>query len=240
LNVARLVLPAQTRQWLRRTYDAWRFDAAMRRFIDDPAAAIEPDSGLLAELIAAWGNTGWSAQDEYLRLCIEHALAARGPTLECGSGLSSLLLGVAASRRGHEHWALEHLPAWGDKVSRAAARHHIEGVRLCDAPLKSYAGFVWYDVSALALPPAFSMVVCDGPPADTPGGRYGLVPVMRDALQAGCVILLDDAEREHERTIARRWQGELGATHEVIGRHKPFIRMVIEPPDTMANWRKAG
>jgi hypothetical protein len=240
LNVAHLVLPAQTRQWLRRTYDAWRFDAAMRRFIADPEAAIEPDSGVLAELIAAWGNTGWSAQDEYLRQCITHALAASGPTLECGSGLSTLLLGVAAARRGHQHFALEHMPAWGDKVSAAALRHRIHAVLVCDAPLKSYAGFVWYDVSALSLPPAFSMVVCDGPPADTPGGRYGLVPVMRESLPTGCVILLDDAEREHERTIARRWQAELGATHEVIGHHKPFIRMVVEPSGTMAQWRKAG
>ena len=240
MNVAHLVLPAQTRQWLRRTYDAWRFDAAMRRYIVDPAAAIEPDSGVLAELIAAWGNSGWSAQEEYLRLCIAHALASRGPTLECGSGLSTLLLGVVAARRGYEHWALEHLPAWADKVMRAATRHRIHAARVCDAPLRSYAGYTWYDTASLPLPQPFAMVVCDGPPADTPGGRYGLVPVLRDSLQPGCVILLDDAEREHERAIARRWQTELGATHEVIGRHKPFIRMVVESPSTMAQWRKAG
>jgi len=77
------------------------------------------------------------------------------------------------------------------------------------------------------MPRRFALVVCDGPPADTPGGRYGLVPVMREHLSRGCVILLDDAEREHERTIALRWQTELSTSHELIRCGKPLIRMVV-------------
>ena len=70
-------------------------------------------------------------------------------------------------------------------------------------------------------------VVCDGPPSGTVGGRYGLVPVMREHLRPGCVILLDDAWREDERAVARRWDSELGATHEVVSCKKPYIRMVV-------------
>jgi hypothetical protein len=77
------------------------------------------------------------------------------------------------------------------------------------------------------MPGRFALVVCDGPPYDTKGGRYGLVPRMRERLQPGCVILLDDAYREQERAIARRWKAELGASFTILGATKPYIEMVV-------------
>jgi len=227
LTIVRAVVPPRARRWLRRLYGASRFDAAMRRFAADPEAAVAPGSDVLAELIAAWGNTGWSAQEEYMRVCITQALSSDGPTLECGSGLSTLLLGVVAQRRGFEHWALEHQREWSVRVRRGLARYRLSAVRLSTAPLKPYAGFDWYDPPLEEMPAHFSLVVCDGPPSGTPGGRYGLALVMRERLRAGCVILLDDAWREDERAVARRWDAELGATHEVVSCKKPYIRMVV-------------
>ena len=49
------------------------------------------------------------------------------------------------------------------------------------------------------------------------GGRYGLVPVMRERFAPGCVILLDDAQRTAERMIAERWARELGASLALEG-----------------------
>jgi len=222
-----LVLPSQTRQWLRRAYDALRFDAAMKRFTADPTAALATDSPLLAELISAWGNVGWSAKEGYLRACLAGALSSRGPTLECGSGLSTLLLGVVAQKRNNTHWALEHLSEWSAKVGHHVVRQRVSAVRLHTAPLRPYEGFAWYDPPLTELPRTFGLVVCDGPPADTSGGRYGLVPVMRDHLAPGCMILLDDAGRAEERAIAQRWQAELNAVGQLVGDDKPFIRMVL-------------
>jgi hypothetical protein len=212
---------------LRASYDAWRFKGAMRRFAADPEGALAPGSAVLAELVSAWGNAGWSAHEEYLRSCIGQALQCDGPTLECGSGLSTLLLGVVAERRGFEHWALEHQPVWSARVEKEAVRHGLHRIRLCTVPLRQHGRFAWYDAPLARMPRQFSMVVCDGPPNDTPGGRYGLVPVMRERLATGCVILLDDAERLDEREIARRWEVELGATHELVSCRKPYIRMVV-------------
>src|SRR5512138_1692380 len=191
LNLAHLVVPAPTRRWLRRTYDALRFDMAMKRFSASPGSALAADSNVLSELISAWGNAGWIAQEQYLRSCIAAALVTPGPTLECGSGLSTLLLGVIAQQRGFEHWALEHLPEWCSKVQHALTRHKIHAVRLCSAPLKSYGGYTWYAPPLARMPKAFSFVACDGPPSDTVGGRYGLAPVLQGHLRPGCVILLD-------------------------------------------------
>lgn len=199
----------------------------MRQFIAEPTAALAEDSRLLPELILAWGNSGWIAQEEYLRACMVTAMSSRGATLECGSGLSTLLLGVIAQQRGYEHWALEHLSDWRTRVDRFLVRYHITAVRLCLAPMKRYRGFEWYTPPFAELPREFKLVVCDGPPADTFGGRYGLVPVMRHHLAPGCVILLDDASRKQERAIARRWQGHLNSDNQLFDGEKPYMRILV-------------
>ena len=199
----------------------------MKQFLNAPDACAHPGNPVLIDLIYGWGNQGWSALDEYLAGCIEHALSARGASLECGSGLSTILLGAIAQRQGRSHWVLEHTPEWAAKVQRCLSRYQLDSVVLCQKPLKDYGDFCWYDAPLESMPDSFSLVVCDGPPGSTKGGRYGLVPLMRARLRSGCVILLDDAEREQERAIAGRWQAELGATFEILGVNKPYIEMMV-------------
>lgn len=72
------------------------------------------------------------------------------------------------------------------------------------------------------MPNRFGLVVCYGPPGDTPGGRYGMLPVMRARLDRRCVILLDDVQRPAEREVAGRWAQELNAAYRVDGCEKLF------------------
>ena len=190
-------------------------------------ACRDPDNYVLHDLIYGWGNKPWSALPEYLAACIDQSLSTRGPIMECGSGLSTILVGAVAKRRGCSHWALEHSPEWATKVQRYLDRFEIDSVVLCSTPLKDYGEYCWYDAPLKSMPSDFSLVVCDGPPGSTKGGRYGLVPVMRERLKSCCVILLDDAHREHELAVARRWEGELGASSEIIGSIKPFIKITV-------------
>jgi hypothetical protein len=228
MNIAKLVLPRQARQWMRQTYNTIKLDRAMRRFIADPTAAIRTDSGLLQDLIEGWGNSGWSAHDEYLRISVSHALQTTGAMLECGTGLTTLLLAAVAKQRGLPYWALEHSEHWSDKVRHHLVRHDLSSaVHVFVGPLRDYDEYTWYDPPLPWMRERFSLVICDGPPAETPGGRYGLVPVMRSRLAPGCVILLDDAVREQERAIARRWQAELQAEYTLIEGRRPLIRMVV-------------
>ena len=200
----------------------------MKYFLRDPDACKQPGNPILIDLIYGWGNKSWSALDEYLASCIEHTLASQGSILECGSGLSTILLGAIAQRQGRSYWALEHTPEWAARVQRYLNRYQLNAVVLCAKPLKDYGDFCWYDAPLESMPDSsFSLVVCDGPPGATKGGRYGLVPVMRERLKSGCVILLDDAEREQERTIAARWQVELSTSFEILGSQKPYIELTL-------------
>ncbi|MCV5153746.1 hypothetical protein OFC46_28050, partial [Escherichia coli] len=67
------------------------------------------------------------------------------------------------------------------------------------AELKDYGDFSWYNTQVIYdFPDSFSLVVADGPPGNTKGGRIGLLPLLKDRLSNDVQILLDDAERESE------------------------------------------
>lgn len=226
-TVARKVLPASMRRPLSRAHRRFVFRQAMRSFLRAPAASVTPRNQVLHELIYGWGNESWSAMDEYLVACIQNALVTKGPILECGSGLSSLVVGAIAKQQGVEHWVLEHSPEWAAKVQAHLDRYGIDSARVCVAPLKNYGEFDWYDPPVDSLPASFGLVICDGPPYWNKGGRFGLVPVLRSRLTAECVILLDDAARVQERTIANRWATELGASYETLGTAKPYMKLTV-------------
>ena len=222
-----LLVPANVRASLKTAYRERVFRRAMRKFLKDPEGSIAPGNRVIADLIYGWGNEDWSALDDYLIGCIKQAMQADGPILECGSGLSTILVGAVAKSRGVKLWALEHTPDWAKKVRHTLDDYRINSVTLCAKPLKDFGEFDWYDAPLESMPDRFGFVICDGPPGVTKGGRYGLVPVMNGRLKPGCTIFLDDAGREQEQEIARRWEGELNASSEMIGAAKPYVRLTV-------------
>jgi hypothetical protein len=199
----------------------------MRQFIRDPADTIASKSNVISDLIYGWGNEGWSAPEEYLISCLRNALTCNGPILECGTGLTTILVGVIAQKHNNAMWSLEHLQEWGDRVEKYLKRYRIDSLRVSVRALKNYADYSWYDPPLDLMPDSFALIICDGPPGGTRGGRYGLAPILGERLRPGCVILLDDAAREQEKEIAARWSVELCASYETIWSRKPFIRMAL-------------
>jgi hypothetical protein len=197
----------------------------MNRFIKDPRRAVERDGAVLDRLVYGWGNEGWSGQREYLEACVLHALECKGPILECGSGLTTLLVGHVAQAVGTTMWTLEHLPSWATRVQLELHEFGIESVRLCISPIREHGAFDWYDAPLHAMPERFSLVICDGPPAATRGGRYGLCEVMRDHLLRDCTILLDDAVRSDEQRIAEQWKVKLDMDCQLRGAVAPFVEL---------------
>ena len=177
-------------------------------------------------LLYGWGNE-WSLKEELITELWHRAWHTRGPVLECGSGLSTLLLGIAAERLGYDVYSLEHDESWQAKVSEAVHRLGLSHVKVIAAPLVLHSGYAWYDAPG-DFPPDFSLVLCDGPPAATMGGRYGLLAELRPSLADDCVILLDDAARDGEQEVLVRWTAEHQVTHRMEGKDKPFA--VVEFP----------
>lgn len=157
-------------------------------------------------LALAWGNLGYAAGFSYLRHVGERAARSTGPILECGSGATTLLIAALTAKRGVDFWVLEHNRVWFDYLSRVLSTLGFTHVHLVYAPLRDYDDYRWYDAQDQALPSDIGLVICDGPPGSTPGGRYGLMPVMGTRLAADCTVLLDDTHRAGERQIIELWR----------------------------------
>jgi hypothetical protein len=203
------------------------FRRAMNTFQRNPQAALSPGSRVVGNLIYGWGGD-WAASDEYLTDCLRHALVCEGTILECGSGLTTIVVGAVAKKRKLTMWSLEHLPEWGERVTKYVRTFGIDSVHISVRPLKDYPEFTWYDPPLDSMPESFALVICDGPPGGTRGARYGLGPVMKNRLHPGCVILLDDAGWETQQNTAARWSVELRGTYSTLGSRKPYIRMALQ------------
>jgi hypothetical protein len=216
-------LPAGVRIWLR---DRHRARALARGLQALEALVSQKDSqipeGLLRQLVYGWGNEGMSAETEFLAAIIRLGRQSTGPILEMGCGLSTLVLAVAARARRVPVISLEHQPEWRDRVVAALARIEHGPVEIIHAPLRSYGEFSWYGVEPSQLPKSIALLVCDGPPGDTPGGRIGALPVLSAHLDAGCLVMLDDAARPDEQRALARWSADFGLAYEFSGCEKPF------------------
>jgi hypothetical protein len=194
----------------------YRFDRALERVVRGAPAKI-PDKKMIEALFFASANRSYGADPEFLDEVIKRAAAMSQPILECGSGLTTILLGLFAAGRGISVWSLEHDPQWFETTAAMMRRYDIQNVNLLLCPLRSYGDFSWYNPPVDHIPKRFGMVVCDGPPKkSTPGDRYGLLPLMRNRLGSGSLILLDDVELQNSDPVLSRWMKETSAVYQVF------------------------
>ena len=188
-------------------------------------AGLRPGPAVIAQLVRAWGNEAWSADAPFLRAMLDWLPRTSGSIAECGSGLSTLLLASALARTDRRVVSFEHDPMWAARIKDALPERLRSRVEVSLTPLQSYGDFDWYSVGRVSLPPAIGFVVCDGPPGSTRGGRYGVVPVLKERFAPGCILLLDDTQRPQERLIMKRWCSEMAAT--VVQREPTFSVMRV-------------
>ena len=187
-----------------------------------------PTRRMLQALTLGWGNDGFAANIDYLQEVARIATTTEGPILECGSGLTTLLLGLLAGRRGVEIRSLEHSAEWQQRISTVLTENRISNVEVLSSPLRDYGAFCWYDPPLQRLPDYFRLVVCDGPPGKTKGGRYGLLPVCGERLQRGTVIVLDDTNRPDELELVNRWKSEVDFSVEVFNKPTGSFATLIQ------------
>jgi hypothetical protein len=125
-------------------------------------------------LVYGWGNTEWGASVEFLEAIYQHAT---GNVIECGSGLSTLVLAAM----GCTVTALEHDEEWAAKVAWSLHKHGLgDGNTVCHVPLKGG----WYDYDRGIA----DTLVIDGPPRDIARRDIAL-----ERIEADCIIW-DDYE----------------------------------------------
>jgi hypothetical protein len=157
----------------------------------------------------------WSAAADFLGLIVDEVISIKPETiLECGSGVSTLMLAAACRESGQGRvLSLEHQQEYASDLRDIVASYGLqEFAMVIDAPLVDAhvngRDYQWYSLDNL-VECDIDMMVIDGPPGRLQkNSRYPALPVLRGRMTSACSIFLDDAGREDEQEIARRWQSE--------------------------------
>ncbi|GIG22675.1 hypothetical protein Cch01nite_33990 [Cellulomonas chitinilytica] len=166
-----------------------------------------PTARQARRLAWGWDNPRAAANVDYVRAVAWLAGRSDGPILECGSGLTTVVLAVYASQ---PVVSLESDPGWHRRIRTLLDDIGLAADGLHLAPVEQHDGFEWYRVPS-GLPERFALVVCDGPPGlGREGGRVGLLPVMHDRLTPGCLVLVDAHMQQAETFALTTWQDEYG------------------------------
>ena len=175
---------------------------------------------LLNLAVYGWNNRGFVPDLDYLLITCAQARCAQRGILECGSGLSTIMLGIFSRV---PVISLEHIEEWADLVNKRLRQFGMPN-RASYAPLAKRQDFDWY---SCVISGEIDLVICDGPPSSIRGGRYGLLPVCADSLSQGCLILMDDLDRQEEQHIVQRWSEEF--EFEVLEMHDYGVLRMRQP-----------
>ena len=182
---------------------------------------------ILTELCTNWGNRNWPAKEELLAAIAAHAWETQGTILECGCGLSTVLLALIARHKGQRVVSIEHIEDYAIAIRSTLSRFGLANTEILVSPLVAYGDYDWYELPEGTLrEQEISLVVCDGPPEATRGCRHGVLPVTLPFLRHGAVILLDDVQAGGASVLAR-WKKEYGLDAVIEGVVKPYGRIVI-------------
>lgn len=163
-----------------------------------------PHTWDFARLFADWGNH-FAAKPDLQSAMYWIAREATGPILETGSGLSTIILGIAAQIAGVTVHALEHDPDHYRATMKAIKLNGLNDrqVRLHYAPLKRHEyepgkTCLWYTIPE-GLPEEFAMVLCDGPQQRF--GRDGVFKIIPERVKNAKLVLDDAANMEASKLL---------------------------------------
>jgi predicted O-methyltransferase YrrM len=156
---------------------------------------------------------GWAVSPDTARL-LHGLIKTYRPrhVLECGSGASTVMLGHLQMAGLIERvTSLDHEPLFFELTrQRLRTAGVLDVVDLRFAPLTDRIAndrtAPWYDIDTDGIEPV-DLVIVDGPPSNTgPQARYPALPILAPVMNPGCLIVVDDYERQDELLMVDAWR----------------------------------
>lgn len=163
---------------------------------------------------------GWKISPDFGVLLMDTILRyGVRQVLELGGGVSTIISAYTLSPFGKEAQVigLEHHAAFATSAQENLRLHGFVDAcaRIIHAPLQvqpiGEESWQWYTPSALDAMASIDLLVIDGPPQlgnPLSFARYPALPLLKDKLHPGSLILLDDTERHDEAIIVERYLSE--------------------------------
>jgi hypothetical protein len=217
----------RSRSWAyRRQY---RLDRAIRAARASNPGPL-PDI-LVAEICETWGDPALNGADGFLTVCLDYASRATGPILQCGAGLQTLLLGLAAERSGVHLWTLEHQPHAANSARSWLQQYEVANAHVITAAADFMEDSVGYVVDVARLPGNFALVICDGSSA-VPSSARSLLTRVGDRLDPQGTVLVHHVKRRRDAEFLTQWAKGQGASMVLKGKTDPFVKIAMRDPNT--------
>ena len=140
-----------------------------------------------------------------------------GAILETGSGLSTLIMGIAADLTGSKLHVLEHDYLWFKTTYAMLERHGVKNVVMHYAPITVWPdGTAWYEPQD-NLPDQFDMALNDGPQGAI--GRHGFYKFINGKLTCAD-LYVDDVGRQGYQNVLKLWCDRQGRKFHIFGEGK--------------------
>lgn len=159
---------------------------------------------------------GWGASPGFLRLVYKQ-IRENEPNLvvELGSGSSTIIGGHALRRNGSGSiTSFDHLEKYARQSRELVSFHGLgDYCKVLAAPLTSYRmngrSWEWYSLEDFDPEEPIDLVIVDGPPGHLQElSRYPALPLLFDWLSEEATFIVDDGDREDEKTMVERWVEE--------------------------------
>lgn len=169
---------------------------------------------VLSPLLIQGGYLPWTTGSMrpagLVAVCNEIVHGARTQIVECGSGVSTVLLArLLRERHAGSLVALEHDRRWAALVQEQLKREFLDTIaRVLHAPLHGEPP--WYAPAGLReIPDDIDLLIVDGPPAYDHGHgtrREPALPRFAERLVDSAMVILDDIDRPGERQVVASWE----------------------------------
>ena len=229
-KVTSLASHPRIRPWLSKlkTYRRYhRMDRHLRSLFETSPSSLTDEQ--LIELWQSWGDDLPISRLPYIRTSIAEAARCAGPILQCGSSLSSILIGIICHQArawSKQLWILEHDPHWGNMIRSYLKQYEIGKAHVISAPIEQFDGFVSYILDASRLPKSFALVLCDASVA-LPSSARGVMERMSDHLDDRCVFLARNAKRPRDLKRLADWAKKRSAPFVIRDEGDPYVKIAL-------------
>lgn len=156
--------------------------------------------------------------------------------VECGAGVSTLLIGKVLKQMGEGHiYTIEDDKHWFNVMTTAIKQNRLnEYVTIFHAPLgpNTRANELWYDESVVQeVKDSIShidVLLVDGPKSTSAFSRFPALPMFAPHIDSTSLIILDDTKRYYEKEVIKKWKEHFNLEIEKFDanlRGQTFIRL---------------
>jgi hypothetical protein len=176
---------------------------------------------LFPEAVYLPPTRGWAGSPDFLLKLTELVITETPKyVLELGSGVSSVVLGLALNKFSNGKLvSIDHEIDFAQKTQKIIDVNNLnEIVTVQFCPLSEYRYheilWKWYDLSGVIFEQDIDLLVVDGPPRNLQEkSRFPALTILIDKLSPEATIVLDDTNRKNEQDVLKDWELYLNTHH---------------------------